>query len=85
MIPNTSNWTKREWEEHQKSKKYWLKFRSFRHDSPIWFNPPTCKGCGTTAIELSIPDGGCGDPECCPQTEHAEWLCQNPNCSVLLE
>lgn len=44
---------------------------------------PTCRVCGVNAVLFLEPDGACGDPECCPQTEHIAIACPNLECEAL--
>lgn len=49
------------------------------------FNRPTCKVCGAEAAIVQVPDSACGEPGCCPQTNHIELQCnesRNHNFSV---
>ena len=54
-------------------------------DFPTGFNPPTCKECGQPARMLMEADGACGDPACCPQSEHVEVVCVNLACPIWFE
>lgn len=51
----------------------------------VMFDPPRCKSCGQIAQVILEPDGACGDPECCPQSSSAEYLCPNMECSTTTE
>lgn len=72
------------------NKSYYLKKHKYEIKQQLksvskFYTSPHCIACGSIAAIISVPDGGCGDPECCPQTSHAELLCINKNCPTLME